>query len=98
MLYGRFKRRSINPSRVRRPSRLLLEYLEDRVVMTAPHDGQLLIPIYGSTDSTTSGVIGVDLFSRAQTPISMGGHFHNPVYVSEGTDGQVYVTDVGEVS
>ena len=90
---ARVKRRS----HLRQSRRLLLETLEDRVVLTIPYAGEILV---ANTDRPDlSGVIGVDPSSGKQTQISVGGYFaenHDATNLCEGPDGTVYVTDVGE--
>ena len=97
--------RRVTAKPARRPScRLLLEYLEDRVVPSLA-DGTILVCTGPSSFSSVGqssfpvGVIGVDPSTRAQFPVSIdssqdGNLFRLPTYVAEAPDGQLYVTDL----
>jgi hypothetical protein len=84
--------------------RLLLEYLEDRVVPSIP-DGTVLVCTGPSSYSSQNqsgfpiGIIGVNPSSGAQFPVSIdssqdGSLFTLPTYVIEAPNGQLYVTDL----
>jgi hypothetical protein len=108
MFKSRFNRRNVSSGNVRWSSHLRLEYLEERLVMDAIPEGQLLMTSFpGSPDYTKAGVIAVNPAvdasspSSNQTPIALGDNsgaskLHIPSYVSEAPDGQVYVTDEGK--
>jgi hypothetical protein len=81
-----------------------LEYLEDRIVPSIV-DGTILIctgpSSYSSQDQSPFpvGIIGVNPRTGAQFPLSInssqdGNLFVLPTYVTEGSDGQLYVADV----
>ena len=77
----------------------LLERLEDRVVPSIM-DGTILVttgpsPFASQNQSTfPTGIIGIDPSTGAQTAVSSGGLFSLPTYIAEGSDGQLYVTDL----
>jgi hypothetical protein len=97
--------RTVTAKPARRPSsRLLLESLEDRVVPSLAN-GTILVcsgPSSYATQPQSSfpiGIIGVNPTTQAQFPVSIdssqdGSLFTLPTYVTEGADGQLYVTDL----
>lgn len=79
-----------------------LEMLEDRVVPSVA-DGAVLVcsaPSFFSTQDQTSyptGIIAVDPSTGEQAAVSTGGLFSLPTYIAEGSDGMLYVTDLGQL-
>ncbi|HLJ95841.1 MAG TPA: CHRD domain-containing protein, partial [Gemmataceae bacterium] len=64
-------------------------------------DGTLLVSTLpsqgfasGDQSGFPTGILGVDLHTAAQTPISSGGLFAVPTYITEGPNLQLYVTDL----
>jgi hypothetical protein len=76
-----------------------LEILEDRVVPSIA-DGTLLVATspssYANADQSgfPTGIIGVNPTTGTQTPVSLDPQFRLPTYIAEGSDGQLYVTDL----
>jgi hypothetical protein len=97
--------RRLTAKHTHRPSRrLFFECLEDRVVPSIL-DGTILVctgPSSFSTQDQSSfpvGIIGVNPNTGAQFPVSInssqdGNLFVLPTYVTEGPNGQLYVTDL----
>jgi hypothetical protein len=104
-VYAFLKARRTPPQRGRQSSRrLLLEYLEDRLVPSIP-DGTVLVCTgpspFSSQDQSSYpiGIIGVDPGTGTQFPVSIdssqdGNLFTLPTYAIEGPDGQLYITDL----
>ena len=96
---SRKSRRANSRQPDRSSRRLALEWLEDRIVPSIP-DGTLLVctgPSSFSSQSQTGfpiGIIGVNTSTGAQFPVSTGGIFSLPTYVTEAPNGQLYVTDI----
>src|SRR5436305_1460104 len=101
---SRKTRRAAPNSRQRLPRRLLVEWLEDRVVPTIPDGTSLGTTSHSSfssmpQDSYPIGVIGINPSTGQQFQISTnqttpGNLFVLPTYVIEAPDGQLYVTDL----
>ncbi|HLJ95832.1 MAG TPA: Ig-like domain repeat protein [Gemmataceae bacterium] len=93
------RRRAIPDRTLWSRHRLLLETLEDRVLPSIA-DGTLLVatgPSSFSSENQSSfpiGIIGVNPHTGAQTPISTGGLFSLPTYITEAPNQQLYVTDL----
>src|SRR5262249_47366167 len=92
-------RRALPHHKQRLSHRLVLEQLEDRVLPSVP-DGTIVVTTSHSAfssvppDSFPIGLVGVTPGTGSQFPISTGGLFALPTYVTEAPDGQLYVTDL----
>ncbi|HLJ93537.1 MAG TPA: hypothetical protein VKU02_10145, partial [Gemmataceae bacterium] len=79
-----------------------LETLEDRLVPSVA-DGAVLVcsaPSFFSAQDQSSyptGIIAVDPSTGEQAAVSTGGLFSLPTYIAEGSDGTLYVTDLGQL-
>ena len=100
------KARPMFTGRARRSSRrrLMLEWLEDRVVPSIA-DGTVLVCTFpstfasGDTSSFPTGIIGVNPQNGLQSTVSInstqdGDLFDEPTYVIEAPNGLLYVTDL----